>query len=65
MSDNGEELWRTLGLAAPARRALLNQGIDSIEKLQEFSVTDIAALHGMGPHALNRLAPYLANGSAE
>lgn len=59
MSQQGDEVWRALGLAAPARRALLNHGIDTVEKLRKFPYSEIAALHGMGPHALTRLEPYL------
>lgn len=43
------------GLSAPARRALISAGIDSLKKLGRHSEKDILALHGMGPSALPKL----------
>ena len=40
---------------APARRALQRKGIGSLNQLAEFSKKEIAALHGMGPKALQIL----------
>lgn len=42
-------------LSAPARRALENAGIDSLEKLAKWSVKDILKLHGIGPSAIPKL----------
>ena len=42
-------------LAAPARRALERQGIDSLEKLAAQSERELLALHGMGPSSLPKL----------
>lgn len=42
-------------LAAPARRALENAGITSPKTLSRYSEKEIAALHGMGPNALQKL----------
>ncbi|MES2436777.1 MAG: DNA-directed RNA polymerase subunit alpha C-terminal domain-containing protein [Patescibacteria group bacterium] len=39
-------------LSAPAQRALLNAGIDSLKKLSRYSEKEILALHGMGPGSL-------------
>ena len=39
-------------LAAPARRALENAGIDSLEKLATKTEGEILRLHGMGPASL-------------
>lgn len=35
-------------LVAPARRALVNEGINSVKKLSAYSEKEILALHGMG-----------------
>ncbi len=42
-------------LAAPARRALENKGIRSLQQLAMFSEADILVLHGMGPGSLPKL----------
>lgn len=46
-------------LSAPARRALENAGILSLEKLSEFSEKDILKLHGMGPGSIPKLTQSL------
>ncbi|MFC4872971.1 RNA polymerase alpha subunit C-terminal domain-containing protein [Negadavirga shengliensis] len=52
-------------LAAPARRALENMGIYSLEKLAEYREAEIIRLHGMGPSTLPKLRKALAeNGLA-
>lgn len=47
-------------LAAPARRALENKGITSLQQLAEFSEEEILQLHGMGPGSLPKLREALA-----
>jgi predicted RecB family nuclease len=42
-------------LAAPARRALENKGITSLEELSKFSEKEILQLHGMGPGSIPKL----------
>ncbi|MFJ7973426.1 RNA polymerase alpha subunit C-terminal domain-containing protein [Psychrobacillus sp. NPDC096389] len=42
-------------LSAPARRALENNGIISLEKLSTYSEKDILKFHGMGPASLPKL----------
>ena len=42
-------------VGAPASRALRDAGIDTVEQLADWAVEDVAALHGVGPFALNRL----------
>ena len=39
-------------LSAPARRALENAGINSVEKLSAYTEKQILHLHGMGPASL-------------
>lgn len=50
------------GLSAPARRALLGAGVDSLKKLARHSEKDILALHGMGPSAIPKLRAALKAG---
>ena len=42
-------------LVAPARRALQNEGISTLERLARYSEQDILKLHGMGPTTLPKL----------
>lgn len=46
-------------LSAPARRALENKGITTLEKLSGYTKAEILALHGMGPSSIPRLATLL------
>ncbi len=39
-------------LSNPARNTLLNEGIDSIQKLATYTEKEILALHGMGKASL-------------
>lgn len=43
------------GLAAPARRALAHQGIETLEQLVEYDEKTASALPGMGPTAIAQL----------
>ncbi|MCH1624191.1 RNA polymerase alpha subunit C-terminal domain-containing protein [Fredinandcohnia quinoae] len=42
-------------LSAPARRALENNGITSLQKLSTYSENEILQFHGMGPASLPKL----------
>lgn len=46
-------------LAAPARRALQKEKIDSLEKLSDYSEEDIRKLHGSGKNAMDKLKNYM------
>ena len=45
--------WRAIGLAAPARRALVDAGLTELTQLSNRTRAEIAKLHGMGPNALD------------
>ena len=47
--------WRELGLAAPARRALIDDGYYKLSDLRKTSLDAIKDLHGMGPNAIRIL----------
>lgn len=42
-------------LSAPARRALENQGITSLQLLSQYTEKEILKLHGIGPSAMPKL----------
>lgn len=42
-------------LAAPARRALENNGISTLEQLSKFSEKEVLAFHGMGKSSIPKL----------
>ena len=51
-----QEGWDDVaGLSAPSRRALTNAGINSYNELAKVSEEELAALHGMGPKAMDVL----------
>ena len=47
--------WREMGLAAPARRALIDDGLFQLSDLRKVSLAAIKELHGMGPNAIRLL----------
>ena len=57
-SDKYSELdgnWVVIGLAAPARRALIDDGLFSVSDLRKTSLAALKELHGMGPNAIRVL----------
>jgi hypothetical protein len=48
-------VWLELGLAAPARRALIDKGLYKVSDLRKYSLDAIKDLHGMGPNAIRIL----------
>ena len=46
-------------IGAPARRALENNGIDTLEKLSKFSEKEILRFHGMGKTTIPKLSEAL------
>ncbi|WP_406687905.1 RNA polymerase alpha subunit C-terminal domain-containing protein [Rossellomorea vietnamensis] len=42
-------------LSGPARRALENNGITTLEELAGFSEKEVLAFHGMGPSSIPKL----------
>jgi hypothetical protein len=47
--------WQEIGLAAPARRALIDEGYYAISDLRKASLAALKELHGMGPNAIRIL----------
>ena len=48
-------VWVELGLAAPARRALIDEGLYKVSDLRKYSLDAIKDLPGMGPNAIRIL----------
>jgi DNA-directed RNA polymerase alpha subunit len=46
-------------LSAPARNALVFEGIDTLEKLSNYTEKEILKLHGIGPASLPIMRTYL------
>lgn len=46
---------RTLKLARPALRALVNASVYSVKSLRTKTNEELSALHGMGPSAMRKL----------
>jgi hypothetical protein len=47
--------WRKVGLAAPARRALVDAKLYKVSDLRKISLAELTELHGMGKSAIARL----------
>ena len=47
--------WRAIGIAAPARRALVDAKLYKVSDLRKISENELAGLHGMGKSAIARL----------
>ncbi len=47
--------WREYGIAAPARRALVDARLYKVSDLRKISQGDLEELHGMGKSAVARL----------
>lgn len=47
--------WRKVGLATPARRALVDAKLYKVSDLRKISLIELTELHGMGKSAIARL----------
>lgn len=46
-------------LAAPARRALENNGIKTLQELSKYNKKEVLSFHGMGPSSIPKLEKLL------
>jgi DNA repair protein RadC len=56
--SNYEEIdaeWRAIGLATPARRALVEAKLYKVSDLRKISLEELTNLHGLGKSAIARL----------
>lgn len=47
--------WREYGIAAPARRALVDAKLFKVSDLRKITLNELEGLHGMGKSAIARL----------
>ena len=50
-----DEVWRAIGLAAPARKALIDAKLYKVSDLRKISLEELTNLHGMCKSAIARL----------
>ena len=50
-----DQAWVEIGLAAPARRALIDDGMFKLSDLRKTSLAAVKDLHGIGPNAIRIL----------
>ena len=53
--DDQEVQWREIGLAAPARKALVDAKLFKVSDLRKIRLSELEALHGMGKSAIARI----------
>lgn len=53
--DKVDGVWRELGLAAPARRALIDNNAKKLSDLRRFTYEEVSKFHGMGQNAMKIL----------
>lgn len=51
-------------IAMPARRALEKEKIDSLEKLSDYSESELLQFHGFGKNTMQKLKVYMKNNDA-
>ena len=50
-----DQAWVRIGLGAPARRALINEGLFELSDLRKTSLAALKELHGIGSNAIRIL----------
>ena len=50
-----DQEWVALGISAPARRALIDEGFYALPDLRKASLRALKELHGVGPNAIRIL----------
>lgn len=53
--ENGDSEWKSIGLAAPAQRALAGAKLLRVSDLTKRTESSVSQLHGMGPNAMKLL----------
>jgi uncharacterized protein YdhG (YjbR/CyaY superfamily) len=53
--ESKDAVWLELGLAAPARRGLVDNGILKLSDLKKYNKAQLAEIHGIGSNALGIL----------
>ncbi len=50
-----DQEWQKIGIAAPARRALVDAKLYKVSDLRKITLAELTALHGMGKSAIARI----------
>lgn len=50
-----DQEWQKIGLAAPARRALVDAKLYKVSDLRRITLQELTSLHGMGKSAIARI----------
>ena len=50
-----DQEWQKIGLAAPARRALVDAKLYKVSDLRKITLAELTAMHGMGKSAIARI----------
>lgn len=50
-----DQEWQKIGLAAPARRALVDAKLYKVSDLRKITLSELTAMHGMGKSAIARI----------
>ncbi len=50
-----DQEWQKIGLAAPARQALVDAKLYKVSDLRKITLTELTAMHGMGKSAIARI----------
>lgn len=50
-----DQEWQKIGLAAPARRALVDAKLYKVSDLRKITLSELSAMHGMGKSAIARI----------
>ncbi|MGI9131036.1 MAG: hypothetical protein ACR2IU_00045 [Candidatus Nanopelagicaceae bacterium] len=53
--ENLDGEWRKIGLASPARRALVDANLYKVSDLRKITLEELCELHGIGKSAIARL----------
>ena len=56
-----DTFWKSIKIAAPARRALVDKKLLKLSDLKKISEKELKSLHGMGPNALKILKQEMKN----
>ncbi len=60
MATDDPKVWNGLRVMSPAKRALLGAGLLTLDDVAQWRREDLAALHGVGPRALELIDAALA-----
>ena len=50
-----DQEWQKIGLAAPARRAMVDAKLYKVSDLRKITLAELTAMHGMGKSAIARI----------